>query len=181
MPRFVSLLRGINVSGKRSIRMADLRACYEGLGFSSVATYVQSGNVVFDSTTRGAAALARNLEKQIKSSFGHDVTVIVRAAKDFSAIIEHNPFAKHAKTDPTKVHVTFLTSRPNDASIGSIENVDARGDELVMGGTEVFLHCPNGYGRTKLNNAFFERKLKMHATTRNWKTVEALNDMMQSA
>ncbi len=177
MPRFISLLRGINVSGQRKIRMAELKNAYEALGLTNVNTYLQSGNVVFDGKKRSASKVIETLERQIQSRFGHDVTVIVRTPSDFERIVKSNPFSVHAGTDPAKVHVTFLASRPPAGMARSLEVVDTRGDEFSVGRQEIFLHCPGGYGKTKLNNAFFERKLGMPATTRNWKTVLALYDM----
>lgn len=160
--------------------MAELKSVYEALGLTNVHTYLQSGNVVFGCTIRSASKVAVSLERQIESSFGHDVTVLVRTPGDFRRIIECNPFSAQAKKDPAKVHVTFLSSRPSGAMIKSVAAGDLRGDEFSVGRDEIFLHCPNGYGRTKLNNAFFERKFKMPATTRNWKTVVALHDLASS-
>lgn len=177
MPTFISLLRGINVSGQRKIRMADLKVAYEAIDLTDITTYLQSGNVVFRCRQRNSAKVATMLEQQIESCFGFEVTVMVRTAGDLRRIMAANPYAAQAKKDPAKVHVTFLASPPTAAMVKTVEEVDARGDEFSMGREEVLLHCPNGYGRTKLNNAFFERKLKMPATTRNWKTVEALNEM----
>lgn len=177
MPRFISLLRGINVSGQRKIRMAELKDAYEALDLTNVTTYVQSGNVVFDGTMRSASEVVEMLEAQIQSRFGFDVTVMVRTAAELERIVKRNPFSVQAGTDPAKVHVTFLVSRPSTATVKTVADVDTRGDELAVAGAEIFLHCPGGYGKTKLNNAFFERKLRMPATTRNWKTVLALHDM----
>ncbi len=175
MPTYISLLRSINVGGQRSIRMAELKCAYEALGMTNVHTYVQSGNVLFGCTIRSAPKVAVVLEQQIESVFGYDVAVMVRTPGDFRHIIAGNPFSAQAKKDPTKVHVTFLRSRPAATLVKSIKSGDLRGDEFSAGRQEIFLHCPNGYGRTKLNNAFLERKLKMPATTRNWRTVVALD------
>ena len=181
MPRFISLLRGINVSGQRKIRMAELKDAYEALDLTNVATYVQSGNVVFDGRMRSATKVAEMLEAQIQSRFGFEVTVMIRSAGDLERIVKSNPYAAQAGNDPTKVHVTFLAARPSAAMVKGVEDVDTRGDEFSFGREEIWLHCPGGYGKTKLNNAFLERKLKMPATTRNWKTVLALHDMAVSS
>lgn len=157
--------------------MADLKAAYEALGMTNVNTYVQSGNVVFDGRMRSTSKVIETLERQIQSCFGYDVTVMVRTPVDLQRIIKSNPFSVQASNDPAKVHVTFLASCPSTGMVNSVEDADTRGDDFSVGRQEIFLHCPNGYGRTKLNNAFFERKLKMPATTRNWKTVEALYGM----
>ena len=180
MPTYISLLRGINVGGHRRIRMAELKSAYEALGLTNVRTYVQSGNVVFGCTIRRASQVAVLLEQQIKSSFGHDVAVMVRTPSDFRRIIKSNPFSAQAKKDPTKVGVVFLRSRPSGAMLKSVEMGDLGGDECSGGREEIFLHYPNGCARSKLNNAFFERKFKMPATGRNWKTVVALHHLASS-
>ena len=177
MPTLISLLRGINVSGQRKIRMADLTDAYEALDLTNVNTYVQSGNVVFHGKIRSTSKMAALLTQQIESRFGYDVTVMVRTPSDFKRIIKSNPFSVQAGSDPARVHVTFLASRPSAAMVKRLEDADTRGDEFSVGRQEIFLHCPNGYGKTKLNNAFFERKLEIPATTRNWKTVIALYGM----
>lgn len=177
MPIFISLLRGINVGGHRKIRMADLKSAYEALDLTDITTYLQSGNVVFRCRQRNSPKVATMLERQIESRFGFEVTVLIRTADDLRRIVADNPYSVQAKKDPAKVGVTFLASRPSPALVRALEEFDAPGDEFTMGREEVFLHCPNGYGRTKLNNALFERKLKMPTTARNWKTVSALKEL----
>ena len=177
MARFVSLLRGINVSGQKKIRMVDLKSAYEALGLTNVQTYVQSGNVVFDTKLRSAAKVATLLEEQIDSCFGFDVTVLIRTPADLQRIVKTNPFAKQASKEPSKVAVAFLAARPTAAMVELVKDVDAGGDEFVVNGAEVFLHCPVGFGRSKLSHALFERKFKMPVSARNWKTVMALHDL----
>ena len=181
MPTFISLLRGINVGGHRKIRMADLTGAYEKLGLTNVRTYVQSGNVVFGCAIRSTSKVAALIEQQIQSCFGHDVNVLIRTPRDLRRIIDTNPFSTAAKKDPAKVSMMFLTSRPLAALAKSCEAVDSGKDKFSVGRQEIYLHCPDGAGRTKLNSAFFERRLKMPTTSRNWRTVEALYDMAVSS
>lgn len=178
MATFVALLRGINVAGKGKLRMAALREACEARGLTSVTTYLQSGNIVFDCKLTSAAKVAAMVEGLLESQFNLDVRAIIRTPAELQRIVKKNPFASHARTDPTKVHATFLASRPTAALVRQLECVDTRGDALVVSQQEVLLHCPNGYGRTKLNNVFLERQLEVIATTRNWKTVEALCGMV---
>jgi uncharacterized protein (DUF1697 family) len=170
MTTYISMLRAINVGGQKKIPMDALRGLYNGLGFDHVQTYVQSGNVVFDSAEPEAAVLAGLIEAQIEQAFGFDVLVIVRDAPYFQHIIAANPFVK-AGADITKLHVTFLYST---ADLGGLSLPAAGDDQFAPGEQAVYLFCPNGYGKTKLSNDFFERKLKVPATTRNWNTVNAL-------
>ena len=130
-----------------------------------------SGNVVLRSRF-APAKLGEALEEGILRALGLEVTVLVRTAAQLGSIVEGNPFLPGA--DPAKLHVTFLGSAP-DAGRARRLSAGAFGpDELEVADQTVFLHCPNGYGRTKINNTFFEKKLGLAATTRNWKTVQTL-------
>lgn len=171
------MLRGINVSGQKQIRMAELHSLYESLDFLNVRTYVQSGNVVFESTEPDASKIAELIEAQIERTFGYSVSVFIRDTRDFKRIIDSNPFVNERREDPAKLHVTFLYKNPAMSAWGNLKPPDSEADEFFTGEKEIFLFCPNGYGRTKLSNTFFERKLNVPATTRNWKTVNALYEM----
>ena len=171
------MLRGINVSGQNKIRMMELKSLYESLGLINVKTYVQSGNVVFENTERDASELAVSIEAQIERSFGYVVSVFFRSANDFQRITGGNPFLNGRHEDPDKLHVTFLYNSPSKSQLSNLDISPHVTDEFFIGDKEIFLFCPNGYGKTKLSNTFFEKKLNMPATTRNWKTVNALHDM----
>ena len=175
MNTYISLLRGINVGGQRKIRMAELKSMFESMGLADVVTYVQSGNVVFRSESQNADKLAGAIEQQIEQTFGHDVSVLIRDDRDFKQIIENNPFLTGGRDeDPTKLHVTFLYRDPSEEKIRSLDIPNAGSDEYETRGREIFIFCPNGYGRSKLTNQVFERKLDIPASTRNWKTANAL-------
>ncbi len=179
MNTFISLLRGINVSGQKKIRMAELQSLYESLNLVKVKTYVQSGNVVFDTTEQDAAKLAALIETQIEQTFGYTVPVLNREANDFQRIIDSNPFLNERNEDPAGLLVTFLYSPPAKSKLSHLNIPNNEAAEFFVGDKEIFLFCPNGYGRTKLSNNFFERKLDVPATTRNWKTVNALHKMVE--
>lgn len=174
MAKYASLLRAVNVGG-RSLSMARLRETYMSLGFTEVETYVQSGNVVFGATGT-ANALAAAIERAIAAELGLDVTVLVRSARDLTRIVEHNPLAR-AKADTKTLHVAFLRDRPTDAQVRAIDRRRFEPDRFEVIGREVYGQYPNGYGRTKLNNAFFERAFGTPATTRNWSTVCKLREL----
>jgi uncharacterized protein (DUF1697 family) len=180
MPTLISMLRGINVSGQKTIRMAELKTIYESLGYTRVTTYVQSGNVVFDCADQDVSALSGSLEKEIARRFGFSVGVIVRHSADFGRVIASNPFVTHRNEDPQKLHVTFLASLPSAVALNNLKGPVDTTDEYFLSGTEIYLFCPNGYGKTKLSNSFFEKKLSVLATTRNWKTVTALYSLANS-
>lgn len=177
MTTHVSLLRGINVGGQNKIRMADLRALYESLGFERVETYLQSGNVIFEADEADGEAVSQQIEAAIGRAWGHTVTVLMRRPADIARIAAGNPFLTERDEDPTRQYVTFLHAVPDGFDAGGLEGTEGGTDEYIIGEREVFVFCRNGYGRTKLSNTFFERKLGVPATTRNWKTVNALHDM----
>ena len=173
MNTFISMLRGINVSGHNIISMSDLKKLYQSLDFKNVVTYVQSGNVIFDTTKKDASKLSSLIETQIKKSFNLSVSVLIRDKNDLQRIISGNPFIKRKK-DPIKLYITFLQSSPAPFDFNKLPLPSTESDEFILIDKEIFIFCPNGYGRTKLNNNFFEKKLNLISTTRNWNTVNAL-------
>ncbi len=176
MPTYVSLLRGINVSGRNRIAMADLRALYEAHGHHDVTTYVQSGNVISRSSARTSVAVARAMRRAIADDFGLDVTVLVRTPAELYRLLEGNPFLGHGN-DVTKLHVTFLAEPAAATRVKALDGDAFAPDRFAVHGREVYVHCPGGYGRTRIDNTFFERKLGVAATTRNWKTVTQLAEL----
>jgi uncharacterized protein (DUF1697 family) len=173
MTPYISMLRGINVGGQKKITMEALRDLYAALELGNVRSYVQSGNIVFDSIEPEAVTLAGRIEAHIERSFGFAVLVFVRGVPDFQRVLAANPFLK-ANADPGKLHVTFLYSPPSQAALSSLSRPAAGDDQFSTGEQAVYLFCPNGYGKTRFSNDFFERKLNVPATTRNWNTVNAL-------
>jgi uncharacterized protein (DUF1697 family) len=178
VPVYVSLLRAVNVGG-RTIPMADLRALYEELGHHDVVTYLQSGNVISRSTARRAAAVERAVSTAISVAFGMDVDVLVRTPKQMQAVRDGNPFLRRrGEKPPAKaLHVTFLATVPEAKRVRDLDETAFTPDELRVVAREVYLWCPNGYGRTKLTNAWFERKLGVRTTTRNWTKVAKLAEL----
>ena len=180
MRKYISMLRGINVSGQKIVTMQELKTLYESLDLKNIKTYIQSGNVIFESPDTDVSELINKLETAIKQTFGFSVIVIIRTENEFQHIIEKNPFYGKRKEDIKKLHVTFLSDTPSKSSINSmIKKVEQGVDEWFITEKEIYLYCPNGYGRTKLTNNYFENKLNVSATTRNWKTVNKLYDFVQ--
>jgi len=177
MPSYVAMLRGINVSGSKPVKMEALRASFEALGFKNVRTYVQSGNVVFEAKERAAGPLGPKIVARIKRDFGFDVPVLVLGAAELSRVVAENPFVDERGVDLTKLHVTFLAGAPAAAGLKKMEGVSSGRDAFRCLGQIVYLLCPDGYGNTKLSNNALERALGAAATTRNWKTVTTLAAM----
>ncbi len=178
MQTFISILRGINVSGQKKILMADLKALYEKLKFTDVATYIQSGNVIFKTNEKlSDIEFAKKIEEAIHKKYDFEVPVIIRSEDEMKKIISQNPFVKEKNIDEKKLHVTFLSEIPDKKNVESTVNMDFLPDRFIIIGKEIFLYVPNGYGETKISNNFFEKKLKVKATTRNWNTTNKLSQM----
>lgn len=181
MATFVALLRGVNVSGHRPVPMARLKANLEAIGLASVVTYKASGNVVFDSGSKALSGLADQISDVIAKDLGHDdVDVLVLRAADVAKIEASNPFRARPTADEAFLHVTFPFEPVKKAAIEKLD-LPIKGDEQARFANEViYLYCPHGYGRTKINNGYFEKLLGIPCTTRNWKTVSALVEMIGS-
>ena len=175
--KYISMLRGINVSGQKKIKMADLRAMYVSLDFEEVESYIQSGNVVFETAETDTAILEQKIKAAIADTFSFDVSVMVRTAAYFADLVDNHPFFDE-KEELKLFHVTFLAKAPEPEAIQSSADFPRKNERFHIDGDKIYLYFPDGYGRTKLSNNFFERKLKVSATTRNWRTVLKLYDMV---
>jgi uncharacterized protein (DUF1697 family) len=174
MTIYIALLRGINVSGKKKIKMADLRSHLEELNFQNIKTYIQSGNILFKSDETDQSVLEQQIKDKIEEKYGFDVPVMVKLATDFQHVIDNNPFAKDETNDIKCMHITFLGSLPTQEQVDHLATYSYPSEEYVLENKDIYFYAPNGYGRAKMNNNFFEKKLKVRATTRNWKTVNKL-------
>jgi uncharacterized protein (DUF1697 family) len=168
----------VNVGGARSVKMADLRRAYSALGLTDVETYVQSGNVVFTADSDEPARVAHDIETALADTLGlPDVDVILRTRSDLERLVQDNPFLAEG-ADPSTLHVTFLTEAPSRSALQALDPTGYAPDSFAPGPDAVYVLCPNGYGRTKLHNTFFEKALGVRATTRNWRTVNKLLDLV---
>jgi uncharacterized protein (DUF1697 family) len=172
---YVALLRGINLSGHRIVKMDQLRKAFEGLGFEDVKTYIQSGNVVFKGP--GTQNLVKRIEQKIVRQFGFPVPVVVKTSDEIGEIIRNNPLVKEKGIDLSKLHVTFLSCAPETSALTTLEAFAAGPDQFRGSMSAIYLHCPNGYHETKLGNNVLGKMLKVGTTTRNWKTVNRLYEM----
>jgi len=177
MNTYVSLLRGINVGPTKTIKMVDLVVLYESLGLRNVRAYLRSGNVLFDSTYTDPQKLSALLEEQISRLLGFPVKVLLRTGEELHRVISNNPFLQGESRDTSTLHVTFLSDHPSQESVTEVSAMKDEVDSIVIKMMEVYLFCPQGYGRTRFSNTFFEKKLRVVATTRNWKTVTTLATM----
>lgn len=159
------------------IKMDLLKEMYAGLKFKNIRSYIQSGNVIFESGKTEPGDLEKRIAKKINDEFGFKVPVLVKTPEELTLVLNANPFLQKRDEDINRLHVTFLSGKPEKAFTDKLKDLYFPPDEFFLSGNTIYLFCPNGYGQTKLNNNFFENKLKVIATTRNWKTVNELSNM----
>ena len=174
METYIALLRGINVSGQKKIKMVELKDHLAELSLENVRTYVQSGNVLFQHERTDPADLAELIKQKILQKYGFEVVVFVKTVDDLVTILDHNPFQDK---DLTRLYMTFLSQEPDPTLLQKLKTIDHHPEEFVLRGKDVYFFSPHGYGKAKMNNNFFENKLKVAATTRNWKTVNKLVEL----
>jgi uncharacterized protein (DUF1697 family) len=175
MQTYISFLRGINMAGHYPVKMADLLSLYKNLGLNDAETYIQSGNVIFsDIEFIPAAGLALEIEKSILEKFGYSVPVLIRTIEEISEIIAVNPFLKEKDFDPSRMAAILLYNKPTEEQIQKVTDIDYPPDKFKVIDREIFVYCPKGFGRTKLYTNFFEKKMGVTGTARNWKTITSL-------
>jgi uncharacterized protein (DUF1697 family) len=170
VPRYVGLLRAVNVGGRNKVPMAALRDLVESLGHSEVSTFIQSGNVVF---TASGSVTPKSLETAIAKRFQVDTTVVLRTPSELERVVKANPFAG---VDTSKLHVGFMTRKPSAAAVSALDTERFQPEEFAIRARELYLHLPNGMGRSKLP-AYLDRQLKIPSTVRNWTTVTKLLEL----
>ena len=172
MPRYIAFLRAINVGG-RMVKMEDLKKILAMPGIKNISTYIQSGNVVFDSTENDPAVLVKKIEAKLLKTLGFEVKTLIRTIPEIEAIIKKNPFKGHA--EDMALHVSFLSEPADDGLLTELLQLQTEYEQFRPAGTEVYILVrKGGYGETKFSNAFLEKKLKLSATTRNWATVNKM-------
>jgi uncharacterized protein (DUF1697 family) len=176
---YVSMLRGINVGSAKRLAMEKLRQSLEVLGCEPGRTFIPSGNVVFDTGNISTSALSTKIETRILGDFGFPVPVVSRTAEDMHAVLANNPLLREPGIDPQKLQVMFLSGNPNTESVENINKLMILPERIQALGKEIYLYLPNGVSESKFMNAPLERILSVVPTTRNWKTVTALDSMCQ--
>ena len=176
MELYLSLLRGINIGGHNKILMPDLQKLYEDLGFKNITSYIQSGNVIFKG--KPDKKVASKIEDKIFERFQLRISVLIRNVEQIKMIIEKNPFPEEAIKSPDKLCVVFSNKIPDDEKVEAFSQTNYASEKYVICENEIYLYCKNGFGRAKLNTNFFERKLDIVSTARNWKTVQKLYELL---
>ena len=179
MTTYIALLRGINVGGHRLIKMADLRAMFVALGLGTVQTYIQSGNVVFQSD-EAERPLREHIERQIAATFGFPVTVALRTHDKLARVISVCPFAPDAIAEGERLYVALLTETPASAGIERLAASKIEPDEFRVLGREVYLLYRQNMRESQLTNNLVESRLGVPATMRNWRTLTTLAAMSKT-
>jgi len=180
MQTYISFLRGINMTGHNSIKMTDLKVLYKNLGFKDVETYIQSGNVIFSAAEElQFRNISLEIERAIHDRFTYNVPVFIRTVEEMKKLISANPFLNEKKFEPSKVAVIFLYEKSSEAQIQKVLNIDYPPDKFRIIGSEIFIYCPNGFGKTRLYTNFFEKKMGVPGTGRNWRTIKKLLEIAE--
>src|ERR1700722_6331737 len=167
----IALLRAVNVGGRKPVVMAELRDLLTELGFVDTRSLLQSGNLVFRSKARTGSDLEGFLEEEAAKRLHLDTDFLVRTQEEWKRIVANNPFQEQAKRDPAHLVVTFLKRAPNTKQIAVLQSTLTGPEEFSADGRQAYIVYPAGIGRSRLTNAFVEKKLGIRGTARNWNTV----------
>jgi uncharacterized protein (DUF1697 family) len=155
--------------------MADLSVLYKDLGFIDAETYIQSGNVIFSYVNDlPEYDLSLKIEKAILEKYNHNVPVMIRTVEEMKKLISVNPFLTEENYDSSKIAVIFLYENASETQNQKVINIDYPPDKFKVVGSEIFIYCPNGFGKTKFYTNFFEKKMGVIGTARNWKTITTI-------
>jgi uncharacterized protein (DUF1697 family) len=182
MKVYISFLRGVNMTGHNSIKMAELTRLFVNMGFSDSVTYIQSGNVIFSSDKEMTDSEIEILvEEAIRKKYSYNVRAIVRTKNELEKIIAGNPFLNEMVYHPSKTAaVIFLKDHPDIEQINRVQNINFPPDRFIINGSEIYILCPDGFGRTKLYTNFFESKMGVVGTARNCKSIAAIFDIAEN-
>jgi uncharacterized protein (DUF1697 family) len=174
--RYVALLRGINLGGNNQMKMDDLKAVFEGLGFENVKSYINSGNIAFDTKKTAELKLIDKIEDAVEAKFDRRVHTMVREQTDIERIVKNNPFDGEYESHK-HMHVLFLKEPMPTEKAELLQASALPGERYEVVGREIYNHLPNGVAGSLLTKGFFEKKPVVPYTGRNWRTVEKLAEL----
>ena len=177
MTKYLALLRGINVSGHNMIKMDTLKKMLENMGFQNVETYIQSGNVFFESEEENAASIGFKIKQEISKVFGYDVPVIMVCKTDLELCFKNNPYLKEKECDIKKLYVAFISKELSPLAINDLKISNFKPDEASINSNRIYIKYAIGAGKTNLDQKYIEKKLSVVATMRNWNTITKLLEM----
>ncbi len=174
MALYLALLRGINVSGQKLIKMDALRALFEAQGCDNVKTYIQTGNVIFNHREEDADKMKQMIEAFIEKEYGFFVPTIIRSRDEMNAVLEANPYLARPDANVKQIYIAYLERTPTKEEVEALLTATNENEEAMVIGNEAWLFYRLGAGKAKLSNAVLERKMKIKATMRNWNTTNKL-------
>ena len=174
MNTYIALLRGINVSGQKIIKMAELKKMFENLGFQNVRTYIQSGNLVFETNETVIPKLEKSIRKAIENTFGFDVHIQILIPDEIHKALEMNPFLRDNSLDIKQHYFVFLNEIPYEENWNILKNMELKGEQMALADKILFVYYANGAGKSKLTTNLIESKLKVAATARNLNTSKKI-------
>jgi uncharacterized protein (DUF1697 family) len=176
--KVIAFLRGVNMAGHNTIKMAELVTLFKETGYEDAETYIASGNVVFSAgKAYNAEAAEKKIETAIKKRFGHDMAVMLRSKEELDLILKSNPFSGEGGNEHSKIATVILKEKPSSLQIQKMAEVSYPPDKFFIHNKEIYIHCPNGFGKTKLYTNFFEGRMKVIGTARNWRTMITLSEI----
>jgi uncharacterized protein (DUF1697 family) len=173
-----AFLRGINVGGRSLLAMADLKSALDDAGLADARTYLLSGNVVVTPGSGGPAELSETLERAIEGIAGRPIRVMVRTRDELDRIVAGNPLWDES-LKPASLHTVFLEAAPDPDRAAELDPERSPADRFALSGREIYLHYPQGSGRSRLNLEYFEKTLGVAGTARNWNTVTRVRVMLE--
>lgn len=179
MAIYIALLRGINIGPHKRMKMEKLISTCAACGWANARTYIQSGNVVFRAAKISPDSLSKKLEAQIFADFGFSSDVIVRRQDELRAIVAGNPLLRMRGADPQKMHVFFLSSRPEPAAVKRLQTLTLAPDQVRVEGDEIYFYFPNGVSGSSLWKHPLDKVLQVSGTMRNWNTVSKLYEIAE--
>ena len=179
MTTYISMLRGVNVSGYNVIKMNEFYKLYSDLGYSNIKTYIQSGNIIFQTVNTLPTYLEKIISEKIKEMFGLNINVFVFETDEYKRIIDNNPFISEQTKDIACQYISFLSSEPLVENLEKIRQKLSTNEELIIHGKTLYLYYPNGYSNSKINNNIIETKLNVISSTRNWRTCIKLLEIAE--
>lgn len=166
------------MAGHNKIKMTALSEMFNETGFEDVVTYIQSGNIIFkDPGKLSDEDLSNAIEKSISETFNLNISAVIRRTEEIEDLVSRNPYLSEKNFNPSRMGVVFLKKSPDPEALKKMEDIDFPPDKFEVSGREIFLFCPDGFGRSKLSTNFFEYKMKVIGTARNWQTVITILDL----
>lgn len=180
MTTYVAFLRAINVGGKGVIKMAALAKIFTALGLKNVQTYIQSGNVIFESAEKSADALRKKIERGLNKHMGYDVTACVRSESEVRAVAKYDPFRGHPLRETGKFYVAFLAEKPHPERVRALEALNSHIELYHVKDREVYVVFSAEKGaKVKFSGNAVEKVLGVKATGRNWNVVGEISELLE--